>query len=236
MKKKKGMLLPPPFAAKWGTISHSLCEFVVKNPDVSIGDLVKKCTELVQEQETELKEDYPLLQNVSLMDNNRRNTAIIAANNLISNRAETSPDKAKAKQSYVEKYIGCDELHLGGYIDRVIIKDNLVHIIDYKFGEIYNESNEIKEEYFLQLRLYAMMYEKVHEQYRVERLVLITSDGVHHEIPLERESWDDIQNSVKDTYNKISNLVSKKEWDGLAKPNVDTCGFSVAGIFANMQN
>jgi CRISPR/Cas system-associated exonuclease Cas4 (RecB family) len=223
-KDSPGLLLPQPYSAIWGTISHSLCEYAANKTDASIKDLIDKCNELVQIQECKLANEYPILKNISLSDNVRRNAAIIAANNILSKKAMQSPKDANCK-SYVEQYFKYDDLHLGGYIDRVLVKNNKAIIIDYKFGEIFNENGEIKEEYLLQLRLYAMMYENTHKEDRVENLVLITQDGERHEVELEREKWMDIQNSTKELFNRIDGFVKRKEWDKLAKPEDETCKY-----------
>jgi len=219
-----GLLLPQPYSAIWGTISHSLCKYAAKKTNITIKDLIDKCNELVRNQEDKLANDYPILKKISLSDNVRRNAAIITANNILSRKVVQSSEEAIFK-SYAEQYYRYDDLHLGGYIDRVLVKNNKAVIIDYKFGEIFNDIGEIKEEYVIQLRLYAMMYENTHKGDRVENIVLITQDGERNDVGLEREKWADIQNSTKELFNKIDGLVKRKEWDKLAKPEDETCKY-----------
>jgi len=122
-----------------------------------------------------------------------------------------------------EKPINVDGIH--GVIDLAYRSDDYVKIIDFKFGEAFDENREIKNEYKLQLYIYAAMYYK---NFNIvpSSLSIIDKDFKEHRIvqkPIDEclAHFEDL----KALNLEISNISSINEAARHANPSEENCRF-----------
>jgi CRISPR/Cas system-associated exonuclease Cas4 (RecB family) len=124
-------------------------------------------------------------------------------------------DKSKPKTSELRIW-DIDYLH--GSIDRVIISENKVELVDFKTGEIFEQDGSIKQSYSAQLKLYAIMYQKKYAE-TVERLSLQDIDNNSVDVVFTQQELDELYQQV---INEIR-LLNKKEYSLLVKNEPGIC-------------
>lgn len=106
--------------------------------------------------------------------------------------------------------------------------DGTLEIIDYKTGRIFSETAEeaasetVKEEYALQLRLYAALLKEQVGRWPV-RLLLVDLAGGEHQVYFTHEQCSELIQSARIMHQKINAAVRNGKAVGLAKPSLLVC-------------
>jgi PD-(D/E)XK nuclease superfamily len=120
-----------------------------------------------------------------------------------------------------KKIISKDGL-LGGQLDCIIWQNGQAVIRDYKTGEITTfeedkETAKIKEEYELQMKLYACLF---HDQYGFFPIKLVLEDlnGVEHQVHFNASECSQLMDEVRSTIYEVNEKINNRELESLAKP------------------
>lgn len=106
--------------------------------------------------------------------------------------------------------------------------DGALEILDYKTGRIFSEAAEdgasetVKEEYALQLRLYAALLHEQAGRWPV-RLLLVDLAGGEHQVSFTHEQCSELMQSARNMHQKINAAVSNGKAVDLAKPSLLVC-------------
>ena len=162
---EKKPLLPVSPNAYFGTVLHKILELIAKRVILNEDDFNKIFDEQVKLQEENLKHlgyDFfvPLQKNVKDFGMKKI---------LLKKHLKYTSVKSKASNEvnfFSEKWFESKDGLIAGKIDLVIEEEKEAEIIDFKTGEITQDvlddngeiSSEIKEEYKVQLKLYAYLY------------------------------------------------------------------------------
>ena len=196
-----------------GTIIHKLFEERVNGSIPDEETYYQRWEELINSTESEIKEAYPLVSNFDLADYDKMYTSCDSAMRLtpISHLSDTScwtvPKSTELKVSYNNLIYGT--------IDRVKKINGQVELIDYKSGQILDETGCIKKQYVSQLNIYAICYEKLYSE-TVSKLTIIHTDTLEeYNVELQRDKFNVIIQDIKNQLNYLDTLV--------ANNTIDTC-------------
>jgi hypothetical protein len=112
-----------------------------------------------------------------------------------------------------------------GIIDFIYQSDDFVKLVDYKFGNIINENNDIKEEYKVQLYIYSAMYYK---EYNILPSALSIKDSSFNEHIIDlisKEECTELFEELKKLNKIIANIRSINEISDHANPSDHNCSF-----------
>ena len=213
--------LPSNKNAILGTIIHKLYELSLKGELHTIMDLKSKWEELVSDAKEKLAANYPTLQNASMNNYDKRNSAIRYAMGIIKKTGNTQAQEGTAKV-YSEKWLDCVEIGLKGIADKLIIDGGCVDVIDFKSGHVKDEDGNIKNEYIIQLHLYAAMCQYL-SLGQPRTLKLIDIDGQEHEVPFSEEYVRQLQLEVKETLQVLKDTIASRKFECFAKPELGMC-------------
>ena len=143
-----------------------------------------------------------------------------------------SSSKAKGK-AYVNREESIEVEGISGSIDLVYRNEDYVKLVDFKFGKIFNDNNDIKEEYKIQLYIYAAMY---YLENNIMPSTVSLCDKKFNEYNLELPSIKEcleLFQKLKDLNDEISNINNEDELAKYAKPNDENCRFCNVKIDCN---
>lgn len=186
-----------------GTIAHKLFELRRKGYIQDRNTFKNKWKELVSNEEQQLKRIHPSMRNFSLADFQMCIKSWEIAKNIVPNKNQ-SPIFTGASSYGTEKTVKLVDI-LYGKIDSVTPIDGGVEIVDYKTGNIYSDSGEIKKEYVYQLNLYVLMYESTFN-IPVIKLNIIDING--HIISVPRLDMN--QTEIMDKSNELIDQINKR--------------------------
>ncbi len=145
----------------------------------------------------------------------------VAAKGLIKNRLSISKDgvtvpplDSQATRVLVEEYIDDVELGIQGYVDRLVIFPDAIHVYDYKFGQGDLDSPEYK----LQLGLYSILAARKFGL-PVKKAAVIAGGGREHAFQFQEGFLEELQAGVSDAQRVIS------ENRPVAHPSLKNCKF-----------
>ena len=219
--KDNSLSLPSGRSALLGTIIHKIYELTIKGELTSITELKSKWEELITEKKNELASLYPTLRNASLNDYDKRNGAIRYAMGIMRNK-RFEPNTRNGCIVLSEKWLDCTEIGLRGKADKLILDNGNVDIVDFKSGQVTDDSGVIKTEYCDQLHLYAAMCQYLSIG-TPRRLALVDIDGEYHNVPFSMEHCNLLLSEVKDTLELLNSVVKSKDFMTLAKPKLGMC-------------
>jgi hypothetical protein len=107
-----------------------------------------------------------------------------------------------------------------GIPDLVIDNDNEISIIDFKTGLIFDEYNEVKESYQIQLKIYAGLYFKVYKK-NPDKLFIVHND-CYIPINFTQEQCSTLLDNLVDLKERLLR-VSDKEINNYENPNKSYC-------------
>ncbi|MBV6426342.1 MAG: hypothetical protein KIPDCIKN_00854 [Haliscomenobacter sp.] len=118
-----------------------------------------------------------------------------------------------------QKLTSADGL-LTGQLDCIIWQNGQAEIRDYKTGKITTveegeETAKVKEEYELQMRLYACLFHE-HYGYFPSSLVLEDLNGVEHQVNLNLSECLQLMDEIRSTLSEINRKIENGEWEKLA--------------------
>lgn len=221
--KNRALTLPSNKNAILGTIIHKIYELTVKGQLQNIPDLINKWEELISIEENNLKSIYPTLSNIGLNDYNKRNKAILYAKSMMKPAIHTRAT-GEERTTYAERRLDCPNLGLRGIVDKMLIEDGFVDLIDYKSGGVTDGNGNIKKEYVTQLHLYAAMCQDL----RIgtpRSLILIDIDGKKHNISYDQVYSNSLLNEVKSTIQKLNSAIKTRDFSSYVKPDLGMCTF-----------
>ena len=213
--------LPTPKNAILGTIIHSIYELTAKGELSTMHEMVDKWEELIEKQSNILIRKYPTISRPDLNNYDKRNKAIRYALALASRgSASTTPDNNII--TLPEERIECQDIGLIGVIDKLVIDNDQIDIIDYKSGAVTDENGNIKEDYVVQLHLYAAMctHKKLGE---IHSLKLIDINGEVYGVPYDEQRAQQLLVDVQNSISRLNKALEDRDFDGLINPDAERC-------------
>ena len=214
-------------SAKLGLIAHSMLEEAAKG---SIGDrpsfeeLWDANIGKIEEQMLDSMLDAHL---VPLKDSAKNyEVKKLQAWNLISAEfIQKRPTININNRIATEEWLQSRSTRIAGRVDLLITDGERVDIIDYKTGSIFDESGCPREEYLVQLKLYAALYHDNKEVWPT-RLIIVGIDKTSYQIQYDPEECEKLMAYFS---NKLD-AINKKIMDGvpnseLASPSPRTCRY-----------
>jgi len=218
-------LMPPlSYRNVIGTVIHKVFELVNKKELSPNRNEIKAFWKAeIKRQELKISEEYPALRNVSIVDYSAMFDTIRVVEKLFS-VSTVQPKQANTilhPNEHKVKIVGL----LSGSIDRVdSLSDGSFRVVDYKSGKVFNDDGSIKEEYIVQLNLYAYLLEE-QEKVKVSRLAIIDKTGTCIPVPYHPEKKQEVFNQVKATLERINTAVEQKQPEKLCSSSEDNCRF-----------
>jgi len=126
-----------------------------------------------------------------------------------------------------EKWVESSDGKIGGMIDLVIQHKEGAEIVDYKTGSIVDEQSGggIKEDYVVQLKLYAGIYFEALGSWPV-RLSLIGLDKKKYDVSFSHEDCLDLMDKARQLVDEVNELIeSGLEPKDFANPSPSTCKY-----------
>lgn len=140
--------------------------------------------------------------------------------------------KPVASKSLHEKWLQSKDGLVVGRADEIRFESRGATIIDYKTGNIFEQTieGEVKSEYKEQLKLYAAIF---HEQYGEwpYNLIIISLDGKSHYIDYEENECLILLEEAKDMLRRVNNIIDtnhtldKETASKLASPSQTRCQY-----------
>ncbi len=218
----KSVLLPPTKAIILGNVVHKIYEKVTNNFQVSCVELIQLWDELILYNKKVLEKKYPDIK-IDINDFDKRNKTIQNALK-IGKSKQTGNESSGATGDYSfceEKVLDCSDIGLKGTADKIVEYNNLTDIIDYKSGQVLDVDGKIKEEYKLQLKLYALMYLHLYPEKKIRSLSLVDNDGAFFDVNFEEKELEELKGSVALYLENINKRIDNPET--LMKPDPKYC-------------
>lgn len=218
-----GMLLPRSPKAIRGTIIHKLFELRVKGEIQTEDDYLDSWEQYISQEEAKLKRQYPTLRNLSIEDIDKQYESCDAAMQMQPIvLSYNKPNSLRNRSLEVPVMI---EGVLKGKIDRVVRKDGIIELIDYKSGNAYDENGVVKEDYVVQLNLYALCFENVFNEMVNKLTIVQTSDLLEIDVPIEREKFVPVIEEIKSLILSINEHIQQNRCEDLQKPSENICKY-----------
>lgn len=218
-------LMPPrSYKNEIGTIIHKIFELVnsgTLSPEkAAIKEFWKNAISCA---EKKIKEQYPSLQNLSIVDYNAMFTTIKVAVNMGPKTSGPS-SHGRVIEHPNEYYLALPGL-LKGVIDRIdCTVDGTYRIVDYKTGGVFDEDGSVKKDYVDQLNLYAYMLEEV-EKVCVSSLAIIDKEGTTIDVPYYPYNKQTALAQVQDLLKRINSAIEEGREEDLYAPGEKNCLF-----------
>ena len=220
-------LLPSHPSARLGTISHSVLEAAAKGIvtdkvtfDAQWDDMLGKTHEEMLQLSIE-KHLVPLefsAQNYEV----KMILSFKLAEKIFGFAGEGTP-KGHCAEHWFESADG----KIGGKVDLVLNHQDGVEIVDYKTGSVLNAQSggEVKDEYKVQMKLYAGLYHEVKGCWPV-KLSLIGIDGQKYYISFRREECAELLDKAKNIVDETNELIlAGLKPDDFANPSPGACKY-----------
>ncbi len=130
------------------------------------------------------------------------------------------------KEIRAEQWFKSADGKIAGKIDLILPHDDGVEIIDYKTGNILDpEYGDIKDEYKVQMKIYAGLYHEVKNDWPV-KLSLIGIDGKKHNVLFNREECEDLINKARKVVDETNELIDAGLLpEDFANPSPSNCKY-----------
>lgn len=214
--------LPSNRNAILGTIIHKIYELTTKGELKSFPDLQHKWEELVAVEKGKLADTYPTLRNADINDYVKRNSAFRYAMQMMRNVPSSPSNKDGARQVFSEKWLDCSSLGLRGIADKIIVDGDYFDIVDYKSGHVVDDAGNIKEEYRVQLHLYAAMCQ-TQSMGTPRKLSLIDIAGDYYDVPYDEAFCKSLLVDVQTALSQLNQTIRSQDFVGYAKPELMMC-------------
>ena len=218
----KSLFLPVSKNVVLGTIVHKIYELTTKQILNSFTDLSVKWDSLISQTEKEIKTLYPTLNNINLNDYDKRNKCFRNVFKYIGNKSSNKTNDESDVRVFTEYRIDCSEIGLRGIIDKIRIFNGNVEITDYKSGSVLDDDGNIKEDYLMQMNLYAIMCEHngLGNAYTTS---LIDFDGNRFDIEYNSNCKKDYLTRVHNVIASLNDIVKNRTFENAIKTDVDRC-------------
>ena len=214
--------LPSNRNAILGTIIHKIYELTTKGELKSFPDLQHKWEELVAIEKSKLANTYPTLRNADINDYVKRNSAFRYAMQMMRNTPNCTSDKDGARQVFFEKWLDCSSLGLRGIADKIIVDGDYFDIVDYKYGHVVDDAGNIKEEYRVQLHLYAAMCQ-AQSMGTPRKLSLVDIAGIYYDVPYDADFEKSLLVDVQAALTQLNQAVRSQDFVEYTKPELLMC-------------
>lgn len=218
-------LLPIAPAACFGSILHKMMEGITKGIIKTDKEFDESFDNYIQEEEKNLQAKgfgyfVPLKNNIKDFGLKKAHVR----SGLRTNSKTFKPEKISFDS---EKWLSSKDGTIGGKLDLVIRNEDDVEIVDFKTGSVIetnnierNEAAGVKQEYQVQLKLYAQLF---FEEYGVypNRISLQTLEKNKYRIPFTPEECRFIYTEAKEILNKTNESVETGNF--IANPSAQNC-------------
>jgi len=222
-------LLPVHPNATLGSILHTALEKITKGELKTKEDFNCWWDEKVKQSEHDLS-NKGWGQFVPLKENTRHfGLKKVQVRNRLLALQTNQPLSAGTVTRVAEKKLATSDGLLTGQLDCIIWREGQAEIRDYKTGVITVEGDGaeitsiIKEEYQLQMKLYACLFREAYGMYPT-RLVLEDLNGVGYEVKFTPEECLNLLEEVKSFLEEINWKIATGDWEGLTNPG-EYCTF-----------
>lgn len=222
-------LLPVNPDAKLGNIVHGALEKITKGEIKTTEGFDKWWDDSVEEVEQNLiKKGWG--QFVPLKENTKHfGLKKVQARNRLLPLQSSQFNATKTVSKIAEQNLTMSDGPLKGQIDCIIWRDGQAEIRDYKTGVITMDGNGedvktvIKENYELQMKLYACLFKECYGSYPA-RLVLEDLNAIEYEVKFAPEECQQLLEEVKSFLAAINDKIAEGKWEDLVNPG-DYCTF-----------
>ncbi len=131
----------------------------------------------------------------------------------------------KPSLSIAERLMISPSGSIGGRMDLILSNKNGAEIIDYKTGEVMDKTGSIKEEYKIQMKLYAALH---HDIYSIwpKKLTLVSLSRRRHEVKFTPDECGKLLTDFKVKLEEVNRKILGGEPLGnLATPSPEACKF-----------
>ena len=222
----QGPLLPCHPSARLGTISHAILEAAAKgvvNDRASLEALWNNITKKVQDQMLQYQVEEHLVP-LEIYAFNYEVKKILCFK-MSEKIFESSGPEVSGKRS-AEQWFESADGKIGGKIDLILTHDDGVEIVDYKTGNVLNsQSGGIKDEYEVQMKLYAGLYHEVKGDWPV-KLSLIGIDGKKYYVSFSEDRCEDLIDKARKTVDETNELIDAGlKSEDFANPSPSACKY-----------
>ena len=220
-------LLPSHPSARLGTISHAVLEATAKGAvtdkasfDVQWDDVTREVEgEMLQRQ---IEEHLVPLELSSFNYEVKKILSFKMAEQIF----DSSGQRASGKQC-AEQWFESADGKIGGKIDLILHHDDGVEIIDYKTGNVLDaqSGSEVKDEYKVQMKLYAGLYYEVKGDWPV-KLSLIGIDRQKYYVSFSQEECAELLEEARRIIDETNELIEAGlKPEDFANPSPSACRY-----------
>jgi RecB family exonuclease len=213
-------------AARLGSAIHAVLEEASKKMIRNEVDFNERWAFNVKRIES-IMEHVPAEQHLVPLEDSERTFEVkkLQTWKLIKEALSHSNYSEKPAFSIAEKFINSPSTSIGGRIDLVLTDIDGAEILDYKTGEVMDESGLLKEEYRIQMKLYAALYHETYSSWP-KKLTLVSLSGKRHEVGFTHEECSKLILHLKDKLEEVNQKILDGEpLSNLANPSPEACKF-----------
>tara|TARA_R110002050_G_scaffold85135_1_gene181723 strand:+ start:9256 stop:10317 length:1062 start_codon:yes stop_codon:yes gene_type:complete len=216
-------LLPYPPASHLGNVIHECIRLIVTGKIGTSADFDEVWNCLLSKEERTLGDMgfaffTPLSENVPGYTIKK-----MQVKSLIKTRKMEVQENKKTDSSILtEKWLEAQDSLIGGYVDIIVNLNGYTKLSDFKSGKILLEEGEIKEEYEVQLKLYAYLHNEVYGKYP-DKLSIIDLEKKEYQVAFTPEECDELATKSREALLEINSLIEMDELEALARPDIDNC-------------
>ena len=219
-------LLPCHPYAKLGSISHAVLEAATKgvaNDRTSLEALWNDVTKKVQDEmlQSQVEEHLVPLEIYAFNYEVKKILCFKMAEQII----EKSGSGA-CRDMGIEQWFESADGKIAGKVDLILTHDDGIEIVDYKTGNIFNSQyGGIKDEYEVQMKLYAGLYHEVKDDWPV-KLSLIGIDGKKYYVSFNKKECEALINQARKVVDETNELIDAGLIsEDFANPSPSTCKY-----------
>ncbi|MBS1519872.1 MAG: PD-(D/E)XK nuclease family protein [Bacteroidetes bacterium] len=215
---RRDVMLPPNTKSIVGTVAHNVLEQVLRGNICDAAGFDEAWAQQLASRLEKLQTDYPWLKvQTPLEDYEKKYRTKLMAERVWQRRSSRQGTTTVPEGEY--KIPG-----LTGRIDLVIRRDQWTAIVDYKTGTITTGNGEIKPAFVIQLKLYALLYQKQTGQI-VSKLNLLNLADERFEVPFTQEELEPLYEQVLAKSASLNEFIDAGDFSALANLEEETCRF-----------
>jgi len=219
-------LLPRSPAAHIGTAIHDMLELSVKGRMQSDEDFNSAWDNIIRRIETGMH-DSPLERHLVPLNLSVFNFEVkkVLTRKMISAHYSYFPRTGSVGLKNAETWVKTADGKISGRIDLVDKTSEGIEITDYKTGKILKNGGQIKEEYLVQLKMYAALYNETHGVWP-DKLSLLGLDMDKVIIDVDKKECSNLIEDAKKMLNETNELIEAGlQAEDFAEPSPANCRF-----------
>lgn len=219
-------LLPRSPAAHIGTAIHDMLELSVKGWIQSDEDFSSAWENIIRRIETEMHVN-PLERHLVPLSMSVFNFEVkrVLARKMISARYSFFPWTGSGGVKSTETWVKTADGKIAGRIDLVDKTIEGIEITDYKTGKIFEDSGQVKEEYLIQIKIYAALYNETHGVWP-DKLNLIGLDMEKVSIDVDKKECSILIEDAKEMLSETNEFIETGlRAEDFAEPSPANCRF-----------